>query len=324
MASIPDSSSWLTTVAAVAELAGLLDDTAAAQAAYGALLRHAHLPVMASLAIVCLGSAHRPLGLAALACGNLDLAITHLTAAVEANRELQHRPAEIVSRAELGLALVRRASGHDDADGRRLVADACAAATTLGMTGLVERWRAALPSRPAAGEPLIDVGMMQQPNHTWRISVGAEVGTVADRVGLHYLAELVAVPERTVPALALVLRGESEPAGSRDSLLDPKAVAALRDRMGTLRGSTAPTDDDEEELDALTRELARSTGLGGRLRAFADAPERARTAVRKAIKRAIEAVAAANPAIGRHLASRVETGTVCCYHRRPTSSAAVD
>ena len=44
-------------------------------------------------------------------------------------------------------------------------------------------------------------------------------------------------------------------------------------------------------------ELARATGLGGRMRSFADASERARTAVRKAITRAIREIAAANPAV---------------------------
>jgi hypothetical protein len=49
------------------------------------------------------------------------------------------------------------------------------------------------------------------------------------------------------------------------------------------------------------------------MRSFADAPERARTAVRKAVKRAIEQVTAANPVVGQHLARRIETGAVCCY-----------
>ena len=52
---------------------------------------------------------------------------------------------------------------------------------------------------------------------------------------------------------------------------------------------------------------------------FADAPERARTAVQKAVKRAIDEIAAANPAIGQHLARRVETGATCCY--RPESGS---
>jgi hypothetical protein len=60
------------------------------------------------------------------------------------------------------------------------------------------------------------------------------------------------------------------------------------------------------------------TGLGGRVRSFVDIPERARTAVRKAIKRAIGEIEAANPAVGRHLADAVETGAVCSY--RPGGS----
>ena len=35
-----------------------------------------------------------------------------------------------------------------------------------------------------------------------------------------------------------------------------------------------------------------------------------------AVKRAIDELSAANAAVGQHLAARVETGTVCCYHRR--------
>jgi hypothetical protein len=35
--------------------------------------------------------------------------------------------------------------------------------------------------------------------------------------------------------------------------------------------------------------------------------------VRKALKRAIEQITAANPLIGQHLVERIETGAVCCY-----------
>lgn len=53
-------------------------------------------------------------------------------------------------------------------------------------------------------------------------------------------------------------------------------------------------------------------GLGSRVHTFADAAERARTAVRKAIKRVIDEVAVANPSVGEHLAARIETGAACC------------
>ena len=63
---------------------------------------------MASLAVVCFGSVHRALGVAAQTCGKLDLAVTHLQAAVAASARLGHRPAALQARAELGIAYVQR------------------------------------------------------------------------------------------------------------------------------------------------------------------------------------------------------------------------
>jgi hypothetical protein len=56
------------------------------------------------------------------------------------------------------------------------------------------------------------------------------------------------------------------------------------------------------------------------VRFYVDAQERARTAARKSIKRAIDEIAFALPALGEHLAERIETGAVCTY--RPGSVAA--
>jgi flavin-binding protein dodecin len=102
--------------------------------------------------------------------------------------------------------------------------------------------------------------------------------------------------------------------GGADPVMDRKAMDALRTRIREMREQAALSVREHEELSALTQELARATGLGGRIRSFADAPERARTAVRKALKRAIDEITAANAAVGQHLAGRIETGAVCCYH----------
>ncbi len=67
------------------------------------------------------------------------------------------------------------------------------------------------------------------------------------------------------------------------------------------------------ELDALLDELRRGTGMGGRSRDFPDAGERARTAVQKAIRRAVDDIAAAEPYIGALLRTAVTTGTACAY-----------
>ncbi|TMR09384.1 hypothetical protein, partial [Nonomuraea zeae] len=52
---------------------------------------------------------------------------------------------------------------------------------------------------------------------------------------------------------------------------------------------------------------------GGRARGFTGSEERARTAVGKAIRRAIERVAIADPVIGDELRAAVRTGVRCSY-----------
>ena len=104
-------------------------------------------------------------------------------------------------------------------------------------------------------------------------------------------------------------------------VMDATAIATVRERIRTLRQQSMLTADEQDELDALTHELVCASGLGGRIRSFVDAPERARTAVRKAVKRAIEQVSAANAVVGQHLAARIKTGTTCRYHVKDNAYA---
>jgi hypothetical protein len=91
------SSTWRVSLFGVIEAAHLLDDAQTAAEAYRLLEPYADQPIMASLAIVCFGSAHHPLGVAAETMGDLDLADRHLTAAVSANEVLGHLPAAALS-----------------------------------------------------------------------------------------------------------------------------------------------------------------------------------------------------------------------------------
>jgi hypothetical protein len=316
LGTIPPSSSWLLAILAVVELAATLEDSHVAQAAYDTLLPYAELPIMASLAVVCFGSVHRALGIAALTCGKLDLAVTHLQAAVAASARLGHRPAVLQARAELGIAYVQRGTAGDAQRGRALLQEAMADATALGMTGLVARWQEALAQGEetgVAGESHL-VSVAPAPHGGWCITLGPHVAMTPDLVGMRYLARLVAVPNQAISALALVVDQGSAPAvPGHQEVLDASAMTALRRRICELRQEPVLSVDEQEELDTLTRELALASGLGGRSRSFIDAPERARTAVRKALKRAIEQITAANPVIGQHLGQGVETGTSCCY-----------
>jgi hypothetical protein len=322
--SLPASSSWTTSLLVVIELAAALGDAGVARAAYQALLPYAARPVMASLACVCFGSAHRLLGLAAQAAGQLDLAIEHFGAAVTANERLGHRPAAIQARADLGLAHLRRGQKDDVGRGRGLLRRALAAGEAAGMMGLAARWREAQAEVEArrARPPVEPVRMSLEENGRWRVAWEGQSAVVPDRLGMRYLARLVEVPDRVVPALALVANGTEEAvAGRGQPVIDRQALAALRRRIREIEQQPASGLEEQEELAALRQDLGRAIGLNGRIRSFADAPERARTAVRKAIKRALDEIAASNPALSRHLAQHVETGTACCYRLASAGAA---
>jgi hypothetical protein len=117
-------------------------------------LDEAERPVLPSLAVMCLGSAERWLGLAAQIGGDLDLAGHHLDRAVQANLALGHHPLVAMTRAELvGVLLARRASPGDAERAAELLDLAVAAAETMGMSRRAAHWRellAGLPA-PAAG-----------------------------------------------------------------------------------------------------------------------------------------------------------------------------
>jgi len=106
---LPHSSSWLTTLFLAAEAAYVIGDAQTATAAGSLLAPYAHLPVMPSLAVVCLGSAERALGLCAATTGRVDAAVHHLDAAIRADHRLGSRPMAIVTEHTLAGILSARA-----------------------------------------------------------------------------------------------------------------------------------------------------------------------------------------------------------------------
>ena len=66
-------------------------------------------------------------------------------------------------------------------------------------------------------------------------------------------------------------------------------------------------------LDGLLSTLSAALGLGGRGRKLGDSGEKARTAVTWRIRHALRRIEAVHPAMGRHLARRVKTGTFCQF-----------
>jgi tetratricopeptide (TPR) repeat protein len=123
--------------------------------------------------------------------------------------------------------------------------------------------------------------------------------------------------------------GRREALSDAGELLDDKTRAAYRDRLTELRdliddakqrGDADAVARAEDEIDALSRELSRAVGKGGRQRRAASAVERARVAVTKAIKYSIDKIRQNDVALSQTLERSIRTGTFCVYRPDPLDS----
>jgi hypothetical protein len=317
------SSSWLTTLFLMAEAAYLLGDAPVASACGELLAPYAHLPIMPSLGVVCFGSVERSLGLCDAATGRADAAVHHLDAAIRADRRLGSRPMAVLSEHALAGILVARDGPGDGLRAEQLSRRAKDRATRMGMV---------LPAHPswlvAGGFSARTAGRLREASLQsalggWRIVVDGRTTVIPDRIGLSYLAELVSCPGRDIDVLLLASDG-SMSGPPADAVIDQRAIENYRFRARELTEMIENHDlkpsvaaDCRRELAALSAVLDSSTGLGGRSRAFPDDNQRARTAVRKALVRAVAAVESVEPDLGHHLRSSVATGVTCRYSPAP-------
>jgi hypothetical protein len=318
LAALPDSSTWLAGMLAIVETAHLLGDADIAGQAYDLLHPFAELPIMPSLAVTCLGSVHRPLGLAALTFADLDLGIAHLEHAVAANRAFGNRPITAMTMTELADAHLQRQSTGDRERALHLLTLARDEAIAIRMTAYATAWTQRLDD---LAEQAATIG---RHGRQWILTLGDRRAVVPDRLGVRYLAHLLTNPGKPITARELAggPGGPTLASTPPQPLLDKPAKADYRRRVQALtaaidradeRGDSDRAQRLRSELEALFNELRRVTGRGGRTRLFADPGERARTAVRKAIKRAIDDIAAAEPSIGAILRATITTGATCCY-----------
>ncbi len=323
---LPRSSTWLSGMCCIIEAARTLGDAGLAEQAHALLAPFARLPVMPSFAITCLGSVERFLGLAALTFGDQAAAIAHLERALAANRRLGNRPIAAVTRADLAEALAARGEADDADRALALLETAVAEASGIGMVERAATWagRADAVRRRRAGTDLRRPEIvMRADGHRWILTAGDRRVVVPDLVGLRYLATLLDRPGQDVSALELC--GAAGVDAGRHEVLDEAAIAAYRRRARDLDADIAAAEADadlaraerlRDERDVLVEEVSSAVGLGGRPRAFASAGERARTAVRKAIKRAIDTITGLDQDLGVRLGAEVETGTTCRYTPR--------
>src|SRR5258708_2398827 len=116
--------------------------------------------------------------------------------------------------------------------------------------------------------------------------------------------------------------------GDAGEMLDEQAKSADRRRLSDLSEELEEAKEQEnveraerveQEIDALTRELSRAVGLGGRDRRAGSASERARQSIGKSVKTVLERIAQNDAALGDIFSRCIRTGTFCSYQPDPIS-----
>jgi len=205
------------------------------------------------------------------------------------------------------------------------------------LGAIASRWADFVrPAEPAAPFPQ----RFQRDGELWTIESRGKRVQLRDIRGLHYLATLLREPRREFSALELVraanpppLTGDgAEPGlhivgqlGDAGPTLDAKARAEYHTRLRALEAELADAERSADlgrldrasaEREALLAEL--ESAVGG-ARAGSDA-ERARVAVTKAIKLALEKISESHPELGAHLAAAVRRGYTCAYEPDPRAA----
>ena len=231
-------------------------------------------------------------------------------------------------RFELGDLLLRLQRDPDRA--RELIAVAHRDAAAIGLSelaGLIERRHSGLeaervaPARPRHREPRPAFAMKLEGEY---YALPGARGTLRFKTsrGMQYLALLIDRPNTEVHVLELVGSIDHPDRGDAGELVDPAALRAYRSRLDTLReeletaqalGNVERAERAREEMESIAAELTRSTQKGGRSRRGASVVDRARSAVRRRLKDALDRITEQDPELGAWLSRAISTGNYCVY-----------
>jgi hypothetical protein len=334
---LPKDGLWLLHLCALAQASVAIEDRDRALALYE-LLRPYEDRHAISVSTMPFGPVALRLGMLATVLERWAEAEQHLAVALERCGALSARGMRAITLQELARLYLRRAGRDDRPRAATALAESIAICHDLGMSGFRER-AAELQDvlGPSTGRgAAAPGGELRREGEFFTVSFGGELARIRDLKGLRYLAVLLATPGREVHVLELVAATEGHDAAapgrepellpfrdeSGEAVLDPAAKRAYRRRLrelgDELEEARAWNDPErvariELEVEAITGELERALGLGGRDRGAPTRAERARISVTKAIGVAIRAVSRECPRLGEHLAASVRTGRMCSY-----------
>jgi hypothetical protein len=231
-------------------------------------------------------------------------------------------------RFELGDLFVRE--GREPERARRLLGEARALAADVGLADLVALIDRRHPGITSVRVSAISDSALPVARNFTMLAEGEYFAVTASRGvlrfkatrGMQYLARLVSQPDVAVHVLELAGSSDHADRGDAGELLDADAFRAYRARLDVLRetaedaelrGDTDGAENARDEMESIARELSRATGRGGRARRAESAVDRARSAVQRRLKDAIQRIAEQDAGLGAWLARAVHTGNYCSF-----------
>ena len=174
----------------------------------------------------------------------------------------------------------------------------------------------------------------------WMIRYQGQTTILKATRGVHCLAVLLHDPGRefhvrdllsrtmdaSTPAAAVLHGGARREPHAGIPMLDAQAKAEYQRRLNELHQELNEAErfkdpqrkaEAQNEVQAIADCLASAVGLGGRDRKTSSDAERARSAVTKCVKNAMQKIGGAIPSLGYHLAARIKTGYFCSYNPHP-------
>ena len=174
--------------------------------------------------------------------------------------------------------------------------------------------------RADVARPEVSDALLAAASAGWIVDFRGQRAILPDLKGVHDIRRLLEIPGEEIHCLDLAEREAVVPGG--DAILDERARSTLKARLRDLQEDLAEAEDLNDigraerlrtEMDHILATLSAALGLGGRRRKLGDLSEKARTAVTWQIRHALRRIESAHPALGRHLANSVRTGTFCAY-----------
>jgi hypothetical protein len=189
-------------------------------------------------------------------------------------------------------------------------------------------WDQVLP-RPGIGlatEYPKDKHIFQKQGKTWLLVYDGVPKSVGHSVGMAYICHLLQSPGQETHAAtlrsAVAGDGDAPLLGSAGEVLDDRALKEYREHLKDLEEEIREAEANhdigraeklKEDFEAITTEIGRATGLGGRSRKAADDRERARQAVSVAIRRALKAIKEEHEPLWRYLSNSLRIGEYLSY-----------